>query len=466
MATTQLLPSKSPKHRIALFNGRTQQHNYNKPYLSDSKVTSCQKQKNHRLSHIFDYIANKNNDNVTANSVLSRHRYRKFRINGEFAFHKDKQGVYNIIPVSSLASTSLPVSSLQPKETYSSVLRHQSNSITSHNRDYVGLKQTVSKKDIPKQNNAFHAFTINGTSAVEAAKLTDFADAKKRGTSAHIIKLNTRHDDKVRPSDIVFYLQELSYKSKPLKDSSLKTLAFGLKKAYIEGLGDRYSLEIKYKIDQAFLEFTKRNSYKGDPVTKSIPISEICKLCDKTGLRTALLIDFLSTTGIRVSEALNIKLSDIVKYDNHYVLYGTAKGGRAHTFKAPINVIEGSRIIFRGSKYLFETSGGKKYSRQEVYNMIAKSSLYHLGYRITPHMLRHSWATHMVSKYPEDLAGIQKQGAWQSIDTLYRIYVHNTLDVSKLPVLMDYSSLRIMPQASAGIQKEDNEDEAQLRLAI
>ncbi len=427
-------------------------------------MSNCQNQQNHRLSHIFNYIANKNNDNVTANSVLSRYRYRKFRINGEFAFHKDKQGVYNIIPVSSLSSTSLSVSSLQPKETYSSTLRHQSNNITSHNRDYVRLKSKVSKKDISKQNNAFHTFTINGTSAVEAAKLTEFADAKKRGTSAHIIKLNARHDNKVKPDNISTYLQEVGFRnSKPLKTSSLKTLAFGLKKAYIDGLGDKYNLEVKYKIDKALLEFTKKNHYKGDAVTKNIPILEIRKLCEKTGLRTALLIDFLCTTGIRVSQALDIKLSDIIKHNDHYVIYSTAKGGRPHTFKAPINVIEGARIVFRGSKYLFETSGGKKYSRQEVYNMISKSSLYHLGYRITPHMLRHSWATHMVSEYPGDIPGIQKQGAWKSIDTLYRIYVHNTLDVSKLPVLMDYSFFQATPQASVGTQNTDN---SQLRFDL
>ena len=295
----------------------------------------------------------------------------------------------------------------------------------------------------------------NGLPVLKGNKLFDFAGAKKRGTSAHITKLNLRHKSKVEPSHIADYLREQAGK---LKASSLKTLAFGLKKAYTDGLGDECNYDTKYKIDQALSEFTKKSRYIGDPVTKAAPIEQIKKLCERAGIRTGLIAEFLTATGIRVSEALNIKSSDMVKHEDHYVLYGIAKGGRPHTFKAPPGLVEDILSSFGGKKYFFETRGGKKYSRQEVYNMICKSSQYHLGHKITPHMLRHSWASYMVAKYPEDLSGIQKQGAWQSIETLYNVYVHNKLDVSKLPVLRDRSALRLVTQASI--------HDKQLRLSL
>ena len=106
--------AKPSNSEISSPNGCTRQNTCTDPTPSDTHLTKCPNLQNPRLCHIFKHLANKSNSsNATINSrlcpqasILSSPTLRKIhrlRINAEFGFYKGKDGVYNIIPLSSLA---------------------------------------------------------------------------------------------------------------------------------------------------------------------------------------------------------------------------------------------------------------------------------------------------------------------------------------------------------------------------
>ncbi len=118
------------------------------------------------------------------------------------------------------------------------------------------------------------------------------------------------------------------------------------------------------------------------------------------GIRERAILEFLYATGLRVSELVSLKLED-VDLDMGYV---RCKGKGRKERVVPLGEIAErwlkeylSRVRPRtDSPYLFVSGRGKPYTRQGIWKIIRKYARL-LGLRkVSPHTLRHSFATHLL----------------------------------------------------------------------
>jgi len=156
------------------------------------------------------------------------------------------------------------------------------------------------------------------------------------------------------------------------------------------------------------------------------------KLNSPLGQRDRLILEMLYATGVRVSELVNIKITDILS-DNTIKILGKGNKERivrygeycAEILKMYLN--DGHYKLNGSSQYLFlNSNGGKLTDRGVRYlldKIIAKTTL---EKKISPHMIRHSFATHLLNEGC-DILTVQELLGHESL-TATSIYTHVTND--------------------------------------
>ena len=150
-------------------------------------------------------------------------------------------------------------------------------------------------------------------------------------------------------------------------------------------------------------------------------------------VRDRAMLEVFYAGALRVSEIIAVKLEDL-KLDLGYVLV-RGKGdkerlvplGRAAQ-EALNNYCKTSRPVLtkgRTSPLLFVSRGGRKLTRQRVWQMV-RAMAEGTGRNVSPHMLRHSCATHMVEN-GADLRTVQTILGHADISTT-QVYTHVALD--------------------------------------
>lgn len=142
----------------------------------------------------------------------------------------------------------------------------------------------------------------------------------------------------------------------------------------------------------------------------------------------------LYSSGVRISELINLKITDIdSKRGEINVKQG--KGRKDRKTKLSDKTLMLLRTYFikeRPSIYLFENPNGGKYSPQSVRNIVKKAAL-KIGIQkpVTPHTLRHCFATHMLEN-GVSLRIIQDMLGHASSKTT-EIYTHvSNVNISKI----------------------------------
>jgi len=154
-------------------------------------------------------------------------------------------------------------------------------------------------------------------------------------------------------------------------------------------------------------------------------------------LRDHAMLELLYAGGVRVSEVADARLEDL-KLEMGYVLV-RGKGDKERL--VPLGVpaqqalqryLKNGREVMakkRSSPLLFLGTGGRRLTRQRVWQLVGKASLasgLSPGRHASPHMLRHSCATHMVEN-GADLRTVQTILGHADISTT-QIYTHVALD--------------------------------------
>jgi integrase/recombinase XerD len=150
-------------------------------------------------------------------------------------------------------------------------------------------------------------------------------------------------------------------------------------------------------------------------------------------LRDRAMIELLYAGGVRVSEVADARLEDL-KLEMGYVLV-RGKGDKERMVPLGIPsqqalqryLRSGREVIAKkkSSPLLFLGTGGRRLTRQRIWQLVGKASLAS-GRHASPHMLRHSCATHMVEN-GADLRTVQTILGHSDISTT-QIYTHVALD--------------------------------------
>lgn len=161
-------------------------------------------------------------------------------------------------------------------------------------------------------------------------------------------------------------------------------------------------------------------------------IMEVCYGDNPILERDRLILELLYSTGIRVSELINIKLTDINFYNNEIKILGKGSKERIvifnNTCREALNkfIKDGRKKLYKNDTgYLFigRNNGhiSSKYVRDIINKVKVKAGV---EGKITPHVFRHTFATDMLNN-GADLVSVKDLLGHESLNTT-SIYTHVT----------------------------------------
>ena len=153
------------------------------------------------------------------------------------------------------------------------------------------------------------------------------------------------------------------------------------------------------------------------------------------GLRDRAILEVMYATGMRVSEVVNLNLQDLNNEAGFVRCIGKGQkeriipvGKRAiHFADSYVRQIRPKILKGKTSSALFVSRLGKKLSRQSLWKIIKKyAKIAKIKKPIRPHILRHSFATHILER-GADLRAVQEMLGHSDISTT-QIYTHINRD--------------------------------------
>ena len=179
---------------------------------------------------------------------------------------------------------------------------------------------------------------------------------------------------------------------------------------------------------------------------KALSIEQILSILniagvDQISLRDKAMLELLYSTGARVSELINLNTADISTVTNDNQISTTVKlkgkGGKervvpigSFAVKAVNDYLTRSRpnlVKVSTQRALFLNQRGGRLSRQSAWNVVAASAARAgVGEQVTPHSMRHSFATHLLDG-GADIRVVQELLGHSSVTTT-QIYTLITID--------------------------------------
>lgn len=154
-------------------------------------------------------------------------------------------------------------------------------------------------------------------------------------------------------------------------------------------------------------------------------------LKDQYSYRNKAMLELMYSSGLRISELINLKVQDVNLNMNTIRVMGKGNKERMvpigdYATKYLTLYIENFRFLFlkkKTSDYLFLSIRGEKMTRQAFFKIIKKlKQEKNIQTNFSPHTLRHSFATHMIEN-GADLRSLQELLGHSSISTT-QIYTH------------------------------------------
>lgn len=143
-----------------------------------------------------------------------------------------------------------------------------------------------------------------------------------------------------------------------------------------------------------------------------------------TNLKHKAIISLAYSVGLRVSEIINLKISDIDSC-RMIIMIKSAKGKKDRIVPLTINVLNILREyykIYKPTIYLFNGQSNLRYTANSCNKIVKK----YLGESYHFHLLRHSCFTHL-HEVGEDIKSIKDLAGHKSIRTT-EIYTHTSVD--------------------------------------
>lgn len=146
------------------------------------------------------------------------------------------------------------------------------------------------------------------------------------------------------------------------------------------------------------------------------------------GERDKLIIDVFYMTGIRLSELLSLKINDIDQSNQTIKVLG--KRNKERIIPLSINLLNDILNFSEKHKinnYIFVNFEGKNLSSKKVYIIVNKClSMVSSIEKKSPHVLRHTFATHMLNN-GADINSIKEILGHSNLSAT-QVYTHNTID--------------------------------------
>lgn len=239
---------------------------------------------------------------------------------------------------------------------------------------------------------------------------------------------------KITPEDIRSYLLHL-------KKSKLSARSIARNLAAIKSL-------FRFLMNEGHVETDPLEDMESPRIEKKLPvylsIEEVDRLLAQPdadallGVRDAAMLELLYATGMRVSELISLKTNQLNLEAGYIITLGKGSKERiipvGETAKEKVirYLSEGRPLLLKGKNVseLFVSRFGKKMTRQGFWKIIGQYAVQAgINRRISPHKLRHSFATHLLDG-GADLRSVQQMLGHVDISTT-QIYTYVTRERMK-----------------------------------
>ena len=272
--------------------------------------------------------------------------------------------------------------------------------------------------------------------------LNDFCD---------YLKIDKRYSDltvesyRTEMKGYLDFFKEKNIKIKDIKNSDIKDYLVYIKKGQTSERTLAHNVSVirtfyKFLLTQKVIERNPTEFLELPKLRKKLPTvlskEEVEKLLDIDltdcySYRNKAMLELLYSTGLRVSELVNLELSNIDL--ESCTLKTIGKGNKERIIPISdyalyyvekyINEYRGSMLKKGVNNYVFINNHGNVMTRQGFFKIIKKLALEKdIKTPISPHTLRHSFATHLLD-YGADLRSIQEMLGHSNLSTT-QIYTH------------------------------------------
>lgn len=245
--------------------------------------------------------------------------------------------------------------------------------------------------------------------------------------------VNTIRPRSLDENTILNYVQELS-QVRHLKDSTITRKLVVLKMFFEYAHSHNYIPQnyfllhnFKFKREK---QLPKTLAVKETTVLLNCVASKVTTATTTFGkwktLRDLALVDILISTGIRIAEASNISLSDIILLERTILIHGKGRKQRLIYISCPqtwANLMQWLKIrqqLFTDTDKVFVNRHGNQlgiHGIEYIYNTLKKEA--GINTRSTPHYLRHTFATNLLAN-GADLRSVQEILGHSSVSTTER----------------------------------------------
>ncbi len=289
----------------------------------------------------------------------------------------------------------------------------------------IGLGMAL--KELKLEPQGLQMISINAIKSNKTVvKARNNGKASEEETSNEQETLQESKNNPSTEEEIKDYLFHIVEKEK-VSISSQNQMINAIKFYYEQVLGKERKV---YKIERP---------KKAQILPKVISESTIVNLLKATrNIKHKCIIGLLYSSRLRRSELINLRINDI-DFEKKIIFVRGGKGKKDRITilgNSMVSLIKNYMEEYKPNYWLFEGPGRKKYSAESVRNIL-KSASRRAGItqNITPHMLRHSFATHLLER-GTDIHYIQKLLGHHRIGTT-TVYTHvsnKTLANIKSPI--------------------------------
>ena len=216
-----------------------------------------------------------------------------------------------------------------------------------------------------------------------------------------------------------------------------------VEKGYSRSSQNQHINAIKFYLEKVLKQESKTYYIERPLKKRKLPVvlseNEIQRILSNiSNLKHKALLSLIYSCGLRVGEALNLKINDLDS-DRMLISVRNGKGEKDRMVPLASNVLKLLRTYYKQyqpSDYLFNGAEQGPYSATSIRNVL-KRAVYksYIKKNVTPHTLRHSYATHLLEK-GTDLRYIQVILGHSSVKTT-EIYTHvstKNLQAIKSPI--------------------------------
>jgi integrase/recombinase XerD len=262
------------------------------------------------------------------------------------------------------------------------------------------------------------------------------------------------------PNSVEAYVRDISKFSEFLEIKAYSLNAFQIELKHLEkfifwindiGLGERTQARIisglkafyKYLLVEDLIDFAPTDLLEGPRLARKIPevlsveeinsMLNVIDLSEPHGTRNRAMLETLYASGLRVSELINLKMTNLYKEIGFIKVIG--KNNKERIVPIGDNALKHIEFYIQGVRrsmmnihkdhenILFLNRRGKKLSRIMVFMIVKEAAkLAGITKTVSPHTFRHSFATHLVEG-GADLKAVQDMLGHESITTT-EIYTH------------------------------------------